>query len=128
MKRYLCLFLSFAVFLSLLAGCSAAPKPYVPSGNDLANDAGTTKPPPTDPDAPEQELTLAYYAEKPLNPLKSADFTKNLRIVQKILKNKVYLVKYFLVWEEQTFMQMLYLMFTKITLEREYLQEKVFMM
>lgn len=27
--------------------------------------------------------------------VKSADFTKNLRIVQKILKNKVYLVKYF---------------------------------
>lgn len=78
MKRYLCLFLSFAVFLSLLAGCSAAPKPYVPSGNGLANDDGTTKPPPTDPDAPEQELTLAYYAEKPLNPLKSADFTNTV--------------------------------------------------
>lgn len=75
MKRFLCLFLSLLLTLSLFAGCSAVPEEYVPSGNGLANDDGTTKPAPTDPDAPEQELTLAYYPDVSMNPLKTADYT-----------------------------------------------------
>lgn len=78
MKRILCLFLSLVLALSLFAGCSAVPEEYVPNGKGLTNDDGTTKPPETTPDTPEQELTLAYYPDKPMNPLKTADYTNTV--------------------------------------------------
>ncbi len=78
MKRFFCIFLTLALLLGLFAGCTAVPETYQPSGAGLANDDGTTKPPATDPNAPEQELTLAYYPDKPMNPLKTADFTNTV--------------------------------------------------
>ncbi len=78
MKRFFCLFLALVMSASLFTGCSAEPESYKPSGNGLAADDGTTRPPATDPQAPEQELTLAYYADKPMNPLKTADFTNTV--------------------------------------------------
>lgn len=78
MKRIVCLFLSIMLALGLFAGCSAAPKPYVPSGSGLADDNGATQPPPTDPDQAEQELTLAYYPDKSMNPLETTDYTNTV--------------------------------------------------
>ncbi len=78
MKRLICLALCLVLLLSLLAGCNREPAPYIPTGSGLANDDGTTNPPAVDPDALEQELTLAYYADKPMNPLLTADFTNTV--------------------------------------------------
>ncbi len=77
MKRKLSLILCVVLVLSLFAGCNPEPKPYVPSGKGLAADDGSTIPAPTQ-ETPEQELTLAYYADKPMNPLKTTDFTNNV--------------------------------------------------
>ena len=41
---------------------------------------------------------------------------------------KVYLLKFLQVWVELIHIQMQYLIFIKIILEKEYLQEKVYMM
>ncbi len=78
MKKILSLLLCLATLLSLLAGCNPEPEPYVPTGNGLASDDGTTKPAPEDPDTPEQDLTLAYYPDRPMNPLKTQDFTNTV--------------------------------------------------
>ncbi len=78
MKRLVCLALCFAMALTAFAGCTAESPEYVPSGAGLAGDDDTTRPHVTDPSVPEQELTLAYYPDKPLNPLQTADFTNTV--------------------------------------------------
>ncbi len=78
MKRSFSLLLALCLAFTLLAGCTAEQPAYVPSGNGLAQDDGSTQPAPTDEAPAEQELTLAYYPNKPMNPLKTADFTNTV--------------------------------------------------
>ena len=74
MKRILPLILCFALLVGMLSGCAAEDKPYVPHGDALM-------PEDTDLNAPiqeekeDQELTLAYYADRSMNPYTSNDFT-----------------------------------------------------
>lgn len=59
----------------LLAGCAAKEgAPYVPTGNALADEFGEI---PTEETGAqeEQELTLAYYPDRELNPLRATDYT-----------------------------------------------------
>lgn len=76
MKRLICLILALTLALTM-AGCTAEHPEYVPSGAGLAGD-DITAPQETDPGAPEQALTLAYYRTKPMNPLKTTDFTNTV--------------------------------------------------
>lgn len=62
-----------ALLLGLLGGCAKEPGPYIPTGSalDFGGTTGTTQPP----EYQEQELALAYYSKKPLNPYIATDFT-----------------------------------------------------
>ena len=68
MKRIIALFLLAALFCGLFAGCAREEEAYVPTGNALVMDGD-------DPDdflyeeEKVQELTLAYYPDRSLNPL-----------------------------------------------------------
>ena len=83
MKRILPLILCFALLVGMLSGCAAEDKPYVPHGDALM-------PEDTDLNAPiqeekeDQELTLAYYADRSMNPYTSNDFTN--RTLRKVYK------------------------------------------
>lgn len=75
MKHTICLLLSACMMLGLLVGCAAENTPYVPTGDALAAedaDLFATEPPD---DSEPQELTLAYYATRSLNPITSTDLT-----------------------------------------------------
>ncbi len=75
MKKILSLFLGLSLAVSLFAGCAAEDTPYVPTGNALAaEDADLTATEPTS-DGKGQDLTLAFYSDRSLNPLQSTDFT-----------------------------------------------------
>ena len=79
MKKTLCILLCAAMLLPCLAGCSREKEPYVPTGNGLTwDDPDYSVPQVTMPQEAEQELTLAYYPDKPMNPLKTIDFTNNV--------------------------------------------------
>ncbi len=78
MKRILPLFLAACLLLTLAAGCAAEDTPYQPTGSQLMpEDADLTVTEPKD-DSIAQELTLAYYAERELNPFRSTDFTNRV--------------------------------------------------
>lgn len=68
MKKITALFLIAAIFCGLFAGCAKEEEPYVPTGNALVMEG-------QDPDdfiyeeEKVQELTLAYYPDRSLNPL-----------------------------------------------------------
>ncbi len=75
MKRLLSLLLCFCTLACLLAGCGSEEAAYVPTGDALVLEG-------QDPDSvgPQQEeviqeFSLAYYPERPMNPLKCNDFT-----------------------------------------------------
>ena len=70
MKRIFVLLLC----LLLLAGCSANPEVYTPTGNGLTLDEGQTPVSPTQPEQ-ERELTLVYYLDQTFNPYTCSDFT-----------------------------------------------------
>ncbi|MBQ9148424.1 MAG: hypothetical protein IJX69_02540 [Oscillospiraceae bacterium] len=77
MKRFLALLLCLGLMLGLLGGCAAEDTPYVPTGDALAaEDADIYATVPED--AGLQELTLAYYADRSLNPLECTDFTNRV--------------------------------------------------
>lgn len=78
MKRILPLILCFCLIISLLPGCAAEDRPYEPTGDALMpEDADLTATAPQDDGTP-QELTLAYYAKRELNPFRSTDFTNRV--------------------------------------------------
>ncbi len=77
MKRLICIFLSAALVLGLLGGCTEE-KPYTPTGDGLYDGPSTA---PTQPDSPvEQQFNLAWYEEKGLNPYTTADYTNRVII------------------------------------------------
>lgn len=79
MKRVISLFLCAAMVCALLGGCSAQEREaYVPTGDALVMDG-------QDPDSVNpteivepQHLTLSYYPERSMNPLKSNDYTNRV--------------------------------------------------
>ena len=76
MKRLICLLLCCCLLIGLLCGCNSPDEPYVPTGDGLTWDeddphAVETKPA----DAVVQELTLIYYPDVTLNPLRCTDYT-----------------------------------------------------
>lgn len=76
MKRLLCLLLCCCTVFSLLTGCQSSDEPYVPTGDGLTWDDEDPNAAATQPPASEaQELTLIYYPDITLNPLRCTDFT-----------------------------------------------------
>lgn len=74
MKKILCLLLALLLGAGAFAGCSSEPEPYVPTGSALVYEGQEIIP--TQPtEAENQDLVLAYYPDRPLNPYKTADFT-----------------------------------------------------
>ena len=76
----------------LLAGCSIGTgSPYEPTGDGLTWDEGYTGPAQeaTDPEKV-QELTLTFYPDRPMNPLKSNDFTN--RALNSLLYQSLFVV------------------------------------
>ena len=71
MKRIFAILLCAAM---LLCGCQADPDAYVPTGDGLTLDDGPVHAGPNQQQTP-QDLTLIYYPDKTMNPLKSTDFT-----------------------------------------------------
>ena len=74
MKKLLCLLLALLLGAGVFSGCSSDSEPYVPTGNALVYEGQEVLP--TQPtEAENQDLVLAYYPDRPLNPYKTADFT-----------------------------------------------------
>lgn len=73
MKKRIALLLCLSLLLSLLAGCGSDEKAYVPTGDALVMEG--EEPPVMDNDFAPQELTLAYYADRSMNPISSTDYT-----------------------------------------------------
>lgn len=74
MRKILPVVLCLCLVIGLI-GCAAEDTPYVPTGSALAPadaDLNATVP---DEDAEPQQLTLAYYEDRSMNPFKSNDFT-----------------------------------------------------
>lgn len=75
MKRIICLLLCFCLTAACLSGCGSAEEAYVPTGDALVMEG-------QDPDSigPQEEevlqdFSMAYYADRSMNPLKCNDFT-----------------------------------------------------
>lgn len=73
MKKRIALLLCLCMLLSVLAGCGSDEKAYVPTGDALVME--DEEPPTEDRYANPQELTMAYYAERSMNPIASTDYT-----------------------------------------------------
>ena len=80
MKKILALLLCCAMGLSLLCGCTTTEEVYIPTGDALVDeDALITEPTLAEEDDPsDQDLSLIYYPEETLNPLKSNDYTNKV--------------------------------------------------
>ena len=75
MKRIIALLLCMAAALSLFGCAGNRSSAYVPTGNALTPEDGETPTSPTEEEKGEQSLTLAYYADRSLNPYQCTDFT-----------------------------------------------------
>ena len=72
MKRILPLLLAICLLTGLFSGCDYQPDDYVPTGDGLSDVTGT---PVQKPSNQTQNLTLAYYPDRSLNPYDCTDFT-----------------------------------------------------
>ena len=76
MRRIIALMVCFGLFCALFTGCDSE-EAYVPTGDALVmegEDPDLNK----DKDQKPQEFSLAYYAERSLNPLNCTDFTNRV--------------------------------------------------
>ena len=79
MKRLIALLLTAVLCTGLLTGCRQEKKDaHTPTGDALEAEDAPEKPAGDGGNAPEQELSLAYYADRSMNPLVSADFTNRM--------------------------------------------------
>ena len=78
MKRIVCLILTLALFLTLLSGCSRNidNSGYTPTGNAILMEGEE----PTEAEEEEnaQNLVLAYYPDRSLNPVFGSDYTNRV--------------------------------------------------
>ena len=72
MKKIIALLLALIL---LLTGCGGGKEAYVPTGDGLSYGEGEDPVNPQDKDKPVQELTLVYYPNQSLNPIKCTDYT-----------------------------------------------------
>ena len=72
MNRILAILLTLCLIIGLLVGCDYRPEDYTPTGDGLNNGSGT---PGQNPIHQDQQLTLAYYPDRSLNPYTCTDFT-----------------------------------------------------
>ena len=73
MKKKIALLLCLSLLLSLLSGCGDSEKAYVPTGDALVMEG--EEPPVQESNTGPQELTMAYYADRSMNPIQSTDYT-----------------------------------------------------
>ena len=74
MKKRIALLLCLCILFSALTGCGKdSGNAYVPTGDALVMEG--EEPPTENRYATAQELTMAYYAERSMNPLTSTDYT-----------------------------------------------------
>ena len=80
MKRILSILLCLVLLMGLLSGCSAAndPEAYVPTGDALEKEESAEEEITPEENDREQTLSLAYYADRTLNPLTSTDYTNRV--------------------------------------------------
>lgn len=78
MRKILPLILCAALLLSLFSGCAAEDTPYVPTGDALAAEDADVHATEAPEDTTPQELTLAYYTNRSLNPYVATDFTNRM--------------------------------------------------
>lgn len=71
MNKILSLLICILISVFVLSACGGSKAPYTPTGNALGEEAV----PPSATEPADQSLTLTYYREKTLNPLKCEDFT-----------------------------------------------------
>ena len=74
MRSALSLIFSIILVLGLFSGCQAGGDAYTPTGDALVMEDGSAVNTPTQ-DKKEQDLTLTYYPDITMNPLKCTDFT-----------------------------------------------------
>lgn len=81
MKKMIAMLLCLALAAGLLAGCGAAedPEAYIPTGDALEGETPKQEQEETE-EEQEQSLSLAYYPDRSMNPLKTADFTNRALI------------------------------------------------
>lgn len=75
MKKRLCLFLCLALLLGLFTGCVPEDAPYVPTGDALADEDADVNATIPEEESEPQQLTLAYYADRSMNPFQCTDYT-----------------------------------------------------
>ena len=80
MKRIISILLCLTMFAGLLAGCSAAneQEAYIPTGDALEQEVSVESGKVTSDET--QTMSLAYYPERSLNPLRAVDYTNRVLI------------------------------------------------
>lgn len=78
MTKTLSLILCLALLLGMFTGCVAEDTPYVPTGDALADEDADVNATESSSDGEPQELTLAYYLNRSLNPFDSGDYTNRV--------------------------------------------------
>lgn len=80
MKRFVSLLLCCVMILGLFSGCDPSEEAYIPTGDALAaEDAPVTEPlSDAEFEMSDQNLSLIYYPQESLNPLKSNDYTNRV--------------------------------------------------
>lgn len=78
MKRIIALLLSVFMLLSMFSGCGGSEKAYVPTGDALFNEGDDLEEYLSGGEQEIDELTLAYYADRSMNPLIAATYTNRV--------------------------------------------------
>jgi len=91
MKKIVALLLCALTVMGLFSGCGRDLDAYVPTGDGLTWEEDYTGPVYTHPkEDGQQELTLIYYPDRPMNPLSCTDYTN--RVIFSLLYQGLFLV------------------------------------
>ena len=78
MRKIIAMLLCLVLLAGLFTGCAAAddPQAYIPTGDALEREEEDTQEEwETEEEENEQSMSLAYYPDRSMNPLETADFT-----------------------------------------------------